>query len=164
MRWYGHHGAITIAHQHVVADPDRDLFAGQWMRHLKVSVHARLIHGGQIRFSDAALFAVGDEGGNGRVLCGGFLGQRVFWCDSDVGGTHDGVGTGGEHPQFFFLAVLRIRESKTHAHALADPVLLHQANLLRPAGEFIQIVQQLVGVFCDRHVVHGDFTLFDERA
>ena len=88
----------------------------------------------------------------------------MFRRHSDIGHAHDRIGPRREHPQLVVLTVERIRERETHAHALADPVLLHQAHLFRPACQRIQIGQQFVGVFSDRHVVHGDLALFDQCA
>jgi hypothetical protein len=39
---------------------------------------------------------------------------------------------------FSSLAVVGQREGEAHAGALADPVLLHQADLLRPARQVVE--------------------------
>jgi hypothetical protein len=76
---------------------------------------------------------------------------------------HDRVGARREHAQHLLLAVDLVREAEVHAEALADPVLLHDLDALGPAEAF-EVVQQLVGVLSDPHVVHRDLALFDQRA
>jgi hypothetical protein len=57
-----------------------------------------------------------------------------------------------------------VREGEADACALADPVLLHQAHLFRPARQLVEFGEQFLGVGGDLHVVHGDLALFDQRA
>jgi hypothetical protein len=163
VRRHGHHGAIAVAHQHVVADPDFDLLAGQRMRDEDAGRHALLFHRRDVGFGDAALLAFLDEGGQFRIVGGSFGGQRVFGGDGDEGDAHDGVGAGGEYPQLF-VGVVGEREGESDAGALADPVLLHQADLFRPARQVVEFAQQFFGVGGDLHVVHGDLALLDQRA
>jgi hypothetical protein len=163
VRRYGHHGAIAVAHQHVVADPDFDFLAGQRVPDVDAGRHALLFHRRDVGFGDAALLAFLDEGGQFRVVGGSLGGQRVFGGDGDEGDAHDGVGAGGEHPQLF-VGIVGQREGETDAGALADPVLLHQADLLGPARQVVELGQQFLGVGGDLHVVHGDLALFDQRA
>src|SRR5690606_26726562 len=54
---------------------------------------------------------------------------------------------------------------KAHTLALADPVFLHQAHTLGPAGQAgFHGVQQLFSVVGNAQVVAGDLTLFNQRA
>ncbi len=105
MRRHRHHRAFAVAHQHIVADPYRHLFAGERVGHLDTGVHALLFHGGDVRFGHAALLAFFDECGElGIVLCG--LGrQRMLRRHGDEGHAHDGVGARGVHPQLLVIAV-----------------------------------------------------------
>ena len=68
VRRHGHHGAVAVAHQHVVADPDFDLFAGQRMGDVDAGRHALLFHRRDVGFGDAALLAFLDESGQFRVV------------------------------------------------------------------------------------------------
>ncbi len=164
VRRHGHHGAVAVAHQHVVADPDFDLFAGQRMGDVDAGGHALLFHRRDVGFGDAALLAFLDESGQFGIVLRGAGGQRMFGSNGNEGDAHDGVGAGGENPQFFRLTVEFIREGEAHAGALADPVFLHQAHLFRPARQVVEFGQQFLGVGGDLHVIHGDLALFDQRA
>jgi hypothetical protein len=68
VRRHGHHGAVAVAHQHVVADPDFDLLAGQRMGDEDAGRHALLFHRRDVGFGDAALLAFLDEGGQFRIV------------------------------------------------------------------------------------------------
>ena len=105
MRRHGHHRAFAVAHQHVVADPDRHRFAGQRMGDFQAGIHALLFHRRDIRLGHTALLASLDEGGEFGIIPCGPGRQRMFGGDSHEGHSHDGVGTGGVHPQLFILAV-----------------------------------------------------------
>jgi hypothetical protein len=164
VRRNGHHGAVAVAHQHVVADPDLDLFAGQRVRDEDAGRHPLLFHRRDVGLGDAALLAFLDEGGKLGIVLRRVGGQRVFGGDGDEGDAHDRVGARGEHPQLVGLAVEFVREGEAHALALADPVLLHQLDLLRPAAELVEVGEQLLGVGGDLHVVHRDLALLDQRA
>ena len=102
--------------------------------------------------------------------------QRMLGCHGAEGHAHDGVGARGEdeHPAVADQLALRIpdvmRERKAHASALADPVFLHQAHLVRPAGKGrllvadLHMVQQLLRIAGDGQVVAGDLALFHQGA
>ncbi|OIQ64285.1 hypothetical protein GALL_541640 [mine drainage metagenome] len=81
-----------------------------------------------------------------------------------VGDAHDGVGTGGEYPQFFLPAIQLVREGEAHAGALADPVGLHGPDPLRPARQLVEVGQQRFGVLRDAEVIAGNFALLDHGA
>ena len=164
MRRYGHHRAFAIAHQHVVAYPDGHGFVSQRVAHEQAGGDPFLFHRFHVRLGHAALPTFFNEGGQLRVAFCGAQSQRVFGGDGDKGRAHDGVGAGGEHPQLTGFAIEFIREGKAHAFAFANPVFLHRAHLLRPAGQVVQRREQFFGVGGNLHVIHGDFALFDQRA
>ncbi len=161
MRRHGHHRAVAVAHQHIVTDPHRHFCASQWVDDLQPGVHALLFHGSEIGLGHATLFAFLDKRCQRRIIGGGLQGQRMLGGHRHEGDAHDGVGAGRVHPQFFVVA---IGEGKAHAGAFANPVALHGFDLLRPAGQAIQIGQQLFGVIGDAEEIHGDFALFHQRA
>jgi hypothetical protein len=102
----------------------------------------------------------------------GVRGQRVLGRHGAEGHAHDGVGARGEHVHAAVLDQLAprvadvVREGKAHALALADPVFLHQAHALGPAGQRglgvadLHVVEQLLGVVGDLQVVARDLALF----
>ncbi|MNS35433.1 hypothetical protein D3C72_675910 [compost metagenome] len=161
-----HHRAITVMHQHIVGDPYRQLFAGQWMLDEQAGWQAFFLLGGDVGFSHASALAFSDERLQlGIVLCreGG---QVVFGGHGDVSRAHQGVRTGGEDFQCtgFADGVDVVRELHFHAAGFADPVALHGLDLFRPASQFVEALQQLIRVGGDLEVVHRDFALFDQRA
>ena len=89
----------------------------------------------------------------------------MFGRHGDVGCSHQGVWPRGVNLEHAFGADAGhvVGEAHVATEALADPVLLHQPDLLRPAVKPIEIGEQLVGVSGDLHVVHRDFALFDQR-
>jgi hypothetical protein len=59
---HAHHGAVAIAHQHIVADPHLDLRAGDGVGDEQARGLAFLFLDGQFGLGRAALFAFFDEG------------------------------------------------------------------------------------------------------
>ena len=174
--WHAHHGAVAVAHEHVVADPDLDLRAGERVGDEQAGGHALLFLRGEFGLGGATGLALVDEGSQRGVAQGGVVSQRVLGGHGAEGHAHDGVGARGEHvhlavtDQRAVSAFDRVRERKAHALALADPVLLHQAHLVGPAIQRglgvaqLHVVEQLVGVRRDVEVVARDLALFDRGA
>ena len=141
VRWHRHHRTVAVAHQNIIAHPDFDLLAGQRVCDEDTRRHPLLFHGGEIRLRHAALLAFVHEGSQFRIIPGSVSRQRMFRRHGNKGHAHDRIGARGEHPQLFRLAIQLIRKGKAHAFALADPVLLHQLDLLWPARHLIKIGQ-----------------------
>jgi len=70
--------AVAVAHQHVVADPDRDGPAGERVRDGQAGEAAHLVLRREFGLGGAALLAFLDEGGEGGVALGGVGGQRML--------------------------------------------------------------------------------------
>ncbi|MNI30752.1 hypothetical protein D3C73_846100 [compost metagenome] len=141
------------------------------MRNGKTRAHAFFFARGHFGLGRAAQLALFDEGGQLRVVARGVRGQGVFGRHGAERHAHDRVGAGGEDVQLAVLDQLAIlagdlvREGETQAFGLADPVFLHQAHALGPAGQVVlDGAQQFVGVVGDAQVVAGDFALFNQRA
>ena len=64
----------------------------------------------------------------------------------DIGHPHQGIGTGGVYTQGRAIGQ---GEIKVHTFRAANPVALHGAHLLRPLVQFVQVIEQLVGVSGD---------------
>ena len=137
---HAHHRAIAVAHQYVITDPDIDRLARQWMRDGQAGGHAFLFHRGHIGFDHATLLALGDESGELSVTRCGMGGQRMFGRDCAEGHAHDRVGACGEDPhlavidQPTIIALDLVSEREAHTSGFANPVRLHDAHALRPAG------------------------------
>jgi len=168
---HAHHGAVAVADQHVVADPDRNRLVCQRVVDEQAGVDALLFLRRQFGLGGAAGLAFGDERGDLRVACRRVQRQRVLGCHGAEGHAHDGVGAGREDKhapvgqRLTVGALDGVREGEAHAFALADPVLLHQLHALGPARQVVlHLVEQLVGVGRDVQVVAGNLALFDRRA
>ncbi len=166
MRRHGHDRALAVVHQHVVGDPYRQQLAGQRVLHAQGGGEALLLLGGDVGFGDAAALALIDEGLQLGVVLRRQGGQRMLGGDGHVGRTHQRIGAGGEdlHHTFAADAGDVVGEADLHAARLADPVALHGLDLLGPAVQLVQTLQQLIRVGGDLEVVHRDFALLDQRA
>src|SRR5471032_432972 len=163
---HGHYCAIAVVHQHVVGDPHRQFFTGQWVLDEQAGWQAFFLLGGDVGFGHAAAFAFGDERRKLWVVLRGLGGQRVFSGHGDVGRAHQGVRAGGEDFQCAGNAngIDVVRELHFHALGFADPVALHGLDLFRPARQVVEARQELIRIGGDLEVVHRDFALFDQRA
>src|SRR5688572_7567361 len=133
--------------------------------------YAFFVFQGQLRFAGAAFFGRFDEGGDLGIGLRSVRGQRVFGRDGGKRDAHDGVGARGEYPQLAGLdrRTTRIadpvRESKPHAGAFADPVLLHGAYTVGPTLQVVDhVLEQLLGVVGDLEVVAGNLAFLHRRA
>ena len=167
VRRYAHHGAVAVVHQDVIANPDLYFVTVEWVDHMQAGAHAFFFPHGQLGLRGAALLAFLNEGGQFRVVLRGVRGQWVFRRHRTKCHAHDGVGARGEdiHPaivnQFAAASPDVMREGKTNAFGLADPVFLHQLDALGPAGQSgLDLLQQLIGVVCDLEVIPRNFALF----
>ncbi len=107
----GHDRARAVAHEHIVAHPDRHFFA----RHRvdgadTVDLNARLVFGKLGAFKVAlfgGFFAVGNDG----IMIGNFgfviFNHGMLGADDHIGCPKEGIRTGGVDAQFVFLASKR---------------------------------------------------------
>ena len=136
---HAHHGAVAIAHEHVVAHPHGHRRAGQGVAYKQAGGHAFFFFDRQLGLGGAAFMAFFNKGSKRRVAGCGVRGQRVLRRHGAKGHAHDGVHPGGEHVHAAVTnqratGVLDgVRKGKAHALALANPVLLHQLDALGPA-------------------------------
>ena len=61
MRRHAHHRAIAVAHQHIVAHPQRHRLTGQRMCHYQARIHTGFFFHRQLGFGGAAGFAFLDK-------------------------------------------------------------------------------------------------------
>ena len=143
----GHDCARTVFHQDEVCCPNRDLFASQRVNGFKARVDAFLLHGCHFGFSNLGVAAFVNEGGQFRVICSGFLRQRVTCGNGQIGRTHKGVRTGCVNGQR--VVVIVHIEGDFYAFRTANPVALHRFHGVRPVIQVIQVTQQFVSVSGD---------------
>ena len=166
---YCHDSAVTVAHQHVVTDPDFNQLVGQGMIDEQTGWHPFFLHRGHIGFDDTAPFAFFNEFRQFRIVFCSETGKIVFGCNCTESDPLDRVGAGRENPEFSVADQLSVRimnvvsESETDAFGFADPVDLHGADPFRPARELVRdVVQQFFRIIGNAGVVHRDFTFFDQ--
>ena len=176
MRRHTHDRAVAITHQHIVADPHRNLLARQRVRHLQTRVLANFLFQCQLGLGGAAGFAFFDEACQTRITRRRKQSQRMLGCDRAKRHAHDGVSARGEHMHSAVLYQLTFGianvmcECKTHTFTFANPVFLHQPHFVRPTVQRgiwvadLHMVQQLLCVIGDLEVVARNFTLLHHRA
>ena len=113
------------------------------MLHRQAGVEALLLGSFQFGRSRAALLAFGNEGGQFGHGFRHLLRHRMVGGDGDEAGAEHSVGPGREH--FDAVGTVNEAEQRAQALALADPVFLHQPDLLRPAIEGRQTFEEFFG-------------------
>ena len=96
---HAHHGAVAVAHQHVVADPERDLLVAERMLDEQARVDAALGLRRQLGLGRAAGLARLEERRDLRVALGRVQRERMLGRDGAEGHAHDRVGARREDPQ-----------------------------------------------------------------
>ncbi|MPM07237.1 hypothetical protein SDC9_53543 [bioreactor metagenome] len=147
----GHDRARAVAHEHIVRNPDRNLFAVDRVnRGDALQRFARFILC-QFAALKIALggggFLVGAHGGEIRNPVRVFLHERMLGGDDHVGGSKQRIGAGGVNRQRVACSVER--EIDQRAFAAADPVDLLGFDLFEIVHR-VQIVDEALGV-------RGDF-------
>ena len=149
VRGHPEQGAGAIIHQHEIGDPHRQLAAWiERVEHFQPGVMAELFGGLDFRRRRPALAAPLDECLHVGVVRRQPLGDRMTGRYRDEARAEDGVGPGGE-----YLDVGSGRsggladhpEAELQALAFADPVFLHQPDLVGPIVERAQPGEQFFG-------------------
>jgi len=99
VRRHPHHRAVAVAHEHIIAHPQRQLLTGERVLHVQAGGHAALFLRRQFGLGVAAGEAFLDERRQRWVALSGLARQRVLGCHGAKGHAHEGVGAGGEHVQ-----------------------------------------------------------------
>ncbi len=151
MRGHGHDGAGAVIHEDVVGDPDGHALAVERVETEALGVDAVLLDGANVagffgldllgeHFVDlgAEIGVLGDEIGD----------QRMFGRELQRGRAVDGVDTSGEDGDFVADGASGAIELEVDegAFAAADPVALLRNDAIGPAGERVEVFEQLVGV------------------
>ena len=149
MRRTGKDRACPVVHQNEVRDPDGQLPVRiQRVFHADARVEALLVSLLQIRLRGPHGPALGTERGNLRIVPLQRLGQWVIRRDPDKARAHQRIGPGRV---YIYRCILcgRIDGLKPEFQStrLADPVGLHQSDLLGPVLQLADRLQQII-----RHV------------
>ena len=145
-----HNGTGTVAHQHVIRDPDRDLLAIDGIDRAKsVDLHARLILG-KLRTLKVRLL------GCKLTICDHLIpvldlslilvDQRMLRRDNHVGRTEQGIGTRRINAELILLACKG--EIYLGALGLSDPVLLGNLYLFNIINR-VKTLDQLLSILGD---------------
>ena len=131
MRGAAENGTAAIIHQHKVRDIDRQMPA--WVKRMfdrQIGIETHLLGSFNFRRSGPALFAIGDKILQTRCVFGQALRQRVVRCNRQKACAKQRIGPRSEH----INPVMRSGQVECQLQPLgfADPVFLHQPDLLRP--------------------------------
>ena len=138
-------GAGAIVHEHEVGDVKGQLQAvDQGVAHFEAGVVPLLLGRRDDLLAGAQAIASGDELGRRGILGGDLGGHRVMGRERAEGGAEERIGPRGEDPQTRVAA--DDREIDLRALGPPDPVALHQADLLRPAWQVAEAVQQVLAI------------------
>ena len=133
MRRHTHNSAIAVGDEHVVADPNFDAFASEWMRDEQPRRNTFFFLDREFSLGRAASLQRVNFRRERSVQFARAHGERMLRCDRDEGDAHDGVGARGEDVHLAVLNRLAARvvdivwECEAHALGLADPVFLNRA-------------------------------------
>ncbi len=161
-------GAGAVVHEDEVGDPDRQgLFGIERVDNAQARIQPEFFCAFDVGFRGAALAALGDEGRDLGVARGQLIGQGMVRRDADKRSPEQGVRPGGVDLQAGLEAVRRAAgevERELQSGRPTDPVFLHCPDLVRPALERFQPVDQVVGVVSDPQEPLGQLLLLDHRA
>ena len=150
MRRAAEDGAGAVIHQDEVGDIDRQRpVRVERMHRLDAGVEAHLLGGVDGFLRRAHVVAVFDELGEVGIVLRHRGGQRMIRRQRHELGAEDGVRPRGEDLELALAAGRGLgieREADQQAFRTADPVLLHQPDLVRPTVERVDRLQQLLGV------------------
>ena len=158
--------AGAIIHQHEIGDVDRQSPVGiERVDDLDAGVEAALFGGLDLGSGGPAQLAFGDEFGGVRIGRGDRGGQRMAGGNRDKARAENRVGAGREHLDLAersdWCGQL---EPKLQPAALADPILLHQPDLVGPLVEVREAVEQLLGEVGDLQKPLRQLAPLDRRA
>jgi hypothetical protein len=103
-----------------------------------------------------------DKGADSRILFGRRQRQRMLGRHRHVGRAQQGVGARGEHLERVRRISLDV-ESDLHTARLADPVALHRAHGVGPAGQPVEIGEQFLGIGSGAQEPLRDLAALDRR-
>ncbi len=141
---YRHDRAGAVIHQHEVRDIDRQVCAGERVLGGDPGIETQLLGGFEFGRRGAALLAFGDEGAG--LVAVDRLRDRMVGGNCDEARPEDRVGPRGIDRQ---RVAIRQIESEFEPLGLADPVFLHQPDLVGPVLEAAEPFEQLFGEIGD---------------
>ena len=151
----GHNGAGTIVGHDVVGNPHGDLLAVDGVHNVAARKGTMLLEGALGTLNSRDMLGVLDDLGHSLLVLRALdelVQTGVLGSQDKEGNAKERVGTGGEDGDLTLVALdglaILIAQGKVDLGALgaADPVGLHLLDALGPAGELLQVVEQLLRV------------------
>ena len=151
----GHDGTGAVVGNDVVGNPHRDLLAVDRVYHIAAREGTVLFEGALGTLDGRDMLGVLDDLGDGLLVLRALdelMQAGVLGSQDKEGDAKKGVGTRGEDGDLTLVALdglaILVAQGKVDLGTLgaADPVGLHLLDALGPAGELLQVVEQLLGV------------------
>ena len=151
----GHDGAGAIVGNDIIRNPHGDLLAVDGVHHVAAGKGTVLLEGALGTLDGRDMLGILDDLGDGLLVLRALdelVQTGVLGSQDKEGDTEERVGSRGEDGNLTLFALdglaILVAQGKVDFGALgtADPVGLHLLDALGPAGELLQIVEQLLGV------------------
>ena len=151
----GHDGAGAVVGHDIIGNPHGDLLAVDGVHHVAAGKGAVLLEGALGTLDGRDMLRVLDDLGDGLLVLRALdelVQTSVLGSQDKEGDAKEGVGTRGEDGNLALVALdglaILVAQGKVDLGALgaADPVGLHLLDALGPAGELLQVVEQLLRV------------------
>ena len=158
-------GARAVVHEDEVGDPDGQFEGGvEGVADPQARIEAQLLGGLDLGLGDRAAPAGVDEGGSLGTARRDFRRQGMVGGHAHEGGAEQGVRSGRIDFQPVRSRRIGEAEGETGPPGPANPVLLHDPDLLGPALQGLQVVGQGVGVVGDPQEPLAQPALLHDRA
>ena len=157
----GHDGAGAVVGNDIIGNPHGDLLAVDGVYHVAAGKGTVLLEGALGTLDGRDMLGVLDDLGDGLFVLRALdelMQTGVLGSQDKEGDTEERVGSRGEDGDLALVALdglaILVAQGKVDLGALgaADPVSLHLLDALGPAGELLQVVEQLLGVLGDLEV------------
>ena len=151
----GHDGAGAVVCNDIIGNPHGDLLAVDGVYHIAARKGTVLLEGALGTLDGRDMLGVLDDLGDGLLVLRALdelVQARVLGSQDKEGDTEERVGTRGEDGDLTLVALdglaILVAQGKVDLGALGatDPVGLHLLDALGPAGELLQVVEQLLRV------------------
>ena len=157
----GHDGAGAVVGNDIIGNPHGNLLAVDGVHHVAARKGTVLLEGALGTLDSRDMLGVLDDLSDGLLVLRALdelVKTGVLRSQDKEGHTKERIGTRGEDGDLALVALdglaILVAKGKVNLGALGatDPVGLHLLDALGPAGELLQIVEQLLGVLGDLEV------------